>query len=345
MRTALEAGATEIPSLSLWVSVNGAVRFAHTVGNARRLPTERLALPDEIYDLASVTKALVGSTVAATLVAEGRLGLDDVVDGAPSGATVLHLLQHASGWPAWAPLYAGLEGSPGAATREELIRRAWAVPPVAAAGAGHAYSDIGFIALTDLLERVGRDRLDVLFARRVAEPLGVDLRFGWPGAAATEDCPLRGRVIEGEVHDPNAWWMAGVAAHAGLFGCARQVGHLCDRLREAARVGAGWGGILARLWSSRGPGSHVGGWDTPSRGGYTSTGSWFPDDAVGHLGYTGTSAWIVPSRRAVVVLLTNRIHPRDDRTAIRRIRPLVHDAVAVALGWSDEGRPLGLGSP
>ena len=67
--------------------------------------------------------------------------------------------------------------------------------------------------------------------------------------------------------------------------------------------------------------------------GYTSTGRYFPDDSLGHLGYTGTSVWVVPSRRTTVAFLTNRIHPKDDLTGIRAARPLVHDAVAQALGW------------
>jgi CubicO group peptidase (beta-lactamase class C family) len=204
---------------------------------------------------------------------------------------------------------------------------------VAGPGAAHAYSDIGFIALTDVLERAGGDRLDALFGRLVAAPLASRLCFDGVGAAATEDCTLRGRVIEGEVHDPHAWWMQGVSAHAGLFGSARAVASIAEGLRQAVADPSRWppGAVLGRLWKARGPGSHVGGWDTPTRGGYTSTGGRFPDDAVGHLGYTGTSLWVVPSWRASVALLTNRIHPRDDKAAIRDARPEIHDAVASAL--------------
>lgn len=324
-----------ISSLSVVVCVDGVERFHHTVGCAR-LDPQRAAEPDQVYDLASLTKALVGSTVAAALAAEARLDLDATVPGAPPGVTTLQLLQHVSGWPAWAPLYGNQENPGTPATRERIIDAAFAVAPVATAGTRYAYSDVGFVALLRVLERAGGAPLDVLFQRLICDRAGMDVRFGWPGAAATELCPLRGRMIEGEVHDPNAWWMGGICAHAGLFGSARAVAGLCDALRVSVERGdaALAGPDLRRLWNCRGLGSHVGGWDTPSRGGYTSTGASFPDDAVGHLGYTGTSAWIVPSRRTVVVVLTNRIHPVDDKAAIRAARPVIHDAVAAALGWT-----------
>ena len=148
---------------------------------------------------------------------------------------------------------------------------------------------------------------------------------------------MRGFVVEGTVHDLNAAALGGVSTHAGLFAPARAVAALAERLMLAAMGdlrGRGLPGRALRAqWEVRGPGSHRGGWDTPSRNGYTSTGRFFPDDALGHLGYTGTSVWVVPSRRVTVAFLTNRIHPKDDLAGIRAARPLVHDAVARELGW------------
>ena len=87
-----------------------------------------------------------------------------------------------------------------------------------------------------------------------------------------------------------------------------------------------------RSFRHPGPGSHRGCWDTISAG-YTSTGAHFPSDTVGHLGYTGTSLWLVPSRQTAVTVLTNRVHPDDDLTAIKAARPRIHDSVAHCLGW------------
>ena len=100
-------------------------------------------------------------------------------------------------------------------------------------------------------------------------------------------------------------------------------------LTDAARDGDP---VLNMLMTTRGPGHHRGGFDAISEG-YSSTGHFFPRDTVGHLGYTGCSVWSSPSTRTTVALLTNRIHPTDDKTVIRRVRPQVHDAVARALGW------------
>ena len=108
--------------------------------------------------------------------------------------------------------------------------------------------------------------------------------------------------------------------------------HPPPRLRALADTLHAW-------WCQPAPGTHRGGWDTITTDGYTSTGRWFPPDAVGHLGYTGTSLWMSPSRDAIVVLLTNRIHPRDTLEGIRAFRPRFHDAVAAALGWAPHGEP------
>jgi serine-type D-Ala-D-Ala carboxypeptidase len=331
-----------LPSLSLCVRAGGAEVFHVTSGLARLAPS-RPAAEDQPYDLASVTKPLAAASVAASLVQEGRLALDAPVashlpDVDPR-VTLGHLLDHSAGLPKWNAFYAATRGAWGLrATRDAIVAAARQTPLAHAPGRVHAYTDIGFLVLLDLLETVGGAPLDRLVADRVLGPAGVDdLRWGWPMAAATERCPVRGALIEGTVHDLNCAAMGGVSAHAGLFGTARAVATLGDRLLQAALHPDGAPGMpgrtLARLWSRRGVGTHTGGWDTVTRGGYTSTGAHFPDDAVGHLGYTGTSLWIAPSRGVVVAMLTNRIHEVDDLAGIRAARPLAHDAVARWLGW------------
>ena len=201
------------------------------------------------------------------------------------------------------------------------------------------YSDIGFMILLALVEEVAGRSFDYLFRRRVLDRAGVDdLRWGWPGAAATEICPVRGVLVEGTVHDLNCAALGGVSTHAGLFGTARSVALLAERLMDAVLEPKAHKGLpgrtLGRFWRMDGPGSHKGGWDTKSDP-YTSTGRYWPDDAIGHLGYTGTSVWLSPSKRTICAFLTNRVHPKDDKGPIREIRPLVHDAVAKELGWAD----------
>ena len=330
-----------IPALSVCVRVDGVERYHRTVGVSRREPV-RHARPDEAFDLASVTKALAGSTVFASLIAEGRLTVDTPVSRwwpeVDPRLTVGHLLEHSSGWPAWRPFYAGTQVAWGtAAARAAVFAAVRSTPLEVPPGTRHVYSDLGYLALTAIAEAETSQPFDALFYRRVQAVAEVaDLRWGWPSAAATECCPVRGILIEGTVHDLNCASIGGVSAHAGLFGTARAVATLAERCLWATlgdTRGRGLpGGALAALWAHGGVGSHCHGWDTVTRGGYSAAGAWFPDDARGHLGYTGTSVWVVPSWRASIACLTNRVHPVDDKDAIRAARPRLHDAVARHLG-------------
>jgi CubicO group peptidase (beta-lactamase class C family) len=333
-RRCLQAATADIASVSLCVRTpDGAGSF--TAGLARREPP-RVATPDQRYDLASLTKALVGSSVAAALAADGVLDVNapvaEVLPGLDPRITASHLLGHSAGFPAWRPLYKAVTTPQTAGARRTILDLARAEPVDRAPGEDHVYSDLGFLVLCDLVETLGGSRLDSLFQRHVLDVLGLKgPRFDGAGAAATERCPWRGRVVEGEVHDLNAWAMGGVSAHAGLFGSASEVAALGAALafgeNRICRTLQGW-------WERPGVGTHRGGWDRPTRGGYTSTGQHFPDGTVGHLGYTGCSMWAVPARETVVVLLTNRVHEVDDLAAIRALRPALHDAVAQDLGWA-----------
>lgn len=323
-RTNLLQALPEIPAISAVVRVGDDTRLRWTAGSANLHPPTAV-VPDQVFDLASLTKALVTTPLTADLVAEGA-DVDEPVaatlPGAPPGVTVRHLLTHTSGLPAWRPLYAD------ATDRDDLLQRAWTAAPEAPRGVRHVYSDLGFLTLGAWIEHQRGDYLDRLFLRRLTRPLGLDSRLTWghPDAAATERCPVRGHVVQGEVHDLNAWKMGGVAPHAGLFGDADAVASLAAFLvfGDDPRCA-----ILRRWWSEPALGSHRGGWDTPTPGG--STGDALPAGTVGHLGYTGTSLWVSPDRDTTIVLLTNRVHPTDDLTAIRRLRPAFHRAVAADL--------------
>ena len=153
--------------------------------------------------------------------------------------------------------------------------------------------------------------------------------------AATEDCPWRGRVIRSEVHDENAWACGGVAAHAGVFSAASDLGKLCGVLLDC-RYGRGdfiRQDTIARFWRpGQGPAGSVRrlGWDGPSPVG-SSAGRRFNASSVGHTGFTGTSLWIDVEREIVVILLANRVHPTRDNLKIKAFRPQFHDTVMEVL--------------
>jgi CubicO group peptidase (beta-lactamase class C family) len=279
---------------------------------------------DRPYDLASLTKPLAGATVAAALVERGALSLDAPLTRVHPALTIGHLLDHSGGFPAWEPLHQEVdEALWGTERARAAIVAAACRRCVGTPGEREVYSDLGLLTLLSVVEEAGGARLDELLAPWLARA-GVDLRWGWPGAAPTQ----WGRA--GVVHDPLAYAMGGVSSHAGLFGRASDVAAFAEALVDA-RIGRRSDLPGRSLDLRRGPGSHQAGWDTPP--GTRCTGARWPAEALGHVGYTGTSVWVAPRERVTVALLTNRVHPDDEKTAIREARPRIHDAVARALGW------------
>jgi len=156
--------------------------------------------------------------------------------------------------------------------------------------------------------------------------------------APTECCAVRSKTMHGEVHDSNAWYLGGVAGHAGLFGTASDVARWANGLLEIfhGMPGPLEQNVVQQFWNSTAsPCAGSGTWrlcfDGVSPTG-SSAGTGFGPSSVGHLGYTGTSVWIEVQRRLVVVLLSNRVHPVDHKEPrIKSFRPLFHDAVVEAV--------------
>lgn len=310
------------------------------------------------FDLASLTKVLAATPLVLLAVQRNLLTLDtpvhrllpDSVGGGREAVTLRMLLDHSSGLPAWRPYFeevrAAGAGCLASARGRDLVRRRVAEEvPEAPPGSRALYSDLNFILLAWILERVTGLPLDRLFSEWLARPLALpDLFFvdlASAGAAeraragrafaATERCPWRGRTLVGEVHDDNAYAMGGVSGQAGLFGTAQAAGDLAEAWLDSWRGSGGpFAQELVRLFwcKSSLPGStRTLGFDTPSPTG-SQAGGGFGPRSVGHLGYTGTSLWIDPDRALVVVLLTNRVHPTRANEAIRRFRPPLHERVA-----------------
>ena len=310
------------------------------------------------FDLASLTKVIATTTLLMRLCARGSLSLLDPLgkhlrEAPPDKAwlTLGQLCAHVSGLPPHRPYFEQLALLSAARrfdeARQRLVAMALAEPLVTAPGTHHAYSDLGFMLLGAVLERCTGRRLDDLFEREVARPLGMrSTSFVDRSAprghsrtrrifAATERCPWRGHVVVGEVHDDNCFTAGGIAGHAGLFGTAADVGRfgaeLCAVWREQSTF---LPKETLEQFRQRDPfrvgGAHAYGFDISTPPG-SQAGDGFPD-AIGHLGFTGTSLWIDLARQLTIVLLTNRVHPTRDNQKIRVVRPALHDALAVALG-------------
>jgi len=228
-----------------------------------------------------------------------------------------------------------------------LERLAAATPLENAPDTVTLYSDLGFMLLKAVVERLSGENLDQFCRESIYRPLGLaTLGFNplrQPGGkrlsfAATEPGLIPGRPGGGEVHDENAWAAGGVAGHAGLFGPGREVFRLVACLWQA--YGGEKTGPLTpeaiKLWLTVPPGAdRAHGFDTLGGGpALRAAGRYFSPRSVGHLGFTGTSFWLDLELGQMVVLLTNRVHlGRDDKTGIQAFRPRFHEAASRALGY------------
>lgn len=367
MANAVQQGV--FPGAVLLVRQAGQLLHRQAYGFQSLEPVRSPATLDTIFDLASLTKPLATTLAILLLIKNKKLSLEDRVgqflpdfaDAQKSTVTVRHLLTHASGLPAWRPYFEKIreeEQTRGGGFLGTRQAREWVYgqiqhePLEAAPGERAVYSDLGFMLLGAVVEALSGTDFNVFCQANIFQPLDLQtttfINTETPQAqplssgrfAATERCPWRKRVVWGEVHDDNAFAMGGVAGHAGVFSTLDEVDRLVSCLVECHQGKNDFlpSGLLQECWTRDGrvPGSTWAlGWDTPSRQ-RSSAGTLFSSHAVGHLGFTGTSIWIDLERQLHVVLLTNRIHPSRENTAIRDFRPRLHNAVLQAvLGKSD----------
>ena len=309
---------------------------------------------DTMFDLASLTKVLATVPLVMNAVEAGTLALDArVADRLPAwrGAdredvTVADLLEHASGLTAYLPFFRDHHG------RVDFERAICTLPLEYAPRTQSIYTDLGFMLLAFMLEDVTRmpfaQQFEQLFPLKAEAPL----RFNPPRelrerCAPTELDLWRGRLLQGEVHDENAWTLGGAAGHAGLFGTAAGVGAFARLILRGLLPGdenrqledgswklepGNWRSATLERFArkSQVPGSSRAlGWDTmlPT----SSCGTRLSARAIGHTGFTGTSLWIDPAQDLYVVFLTNRVHPARDNNRIQPVRRALHDAVVAAM--------------
>ncbi|HEY3886778.1 MAG TPA: serine hydrolase domain-containing protein, partial [Vicinamibacterales bacterium] len=346
----IEVGARESV---VWREAFGRLRFASDAA---------ATTSDTIFDLASLTKVIATTSLVMRASDDGRLALDDrVADRLPewrgpdrARVTVADLLEHASGLTAYRPFFRDQRG------RAEFERAICALPLEYEPRTRSIYSDLGFILLAFMLEDLHRTPFAAMFdacwaglkpraagsqrprevgAAGIEALRGDDLLLFNPPRELHEPCApteldvWRGRLLQGEVHDENAWALAGAAGHAGLFGTAAAVGRFARSMLQ------GLSGLetIARsdtierfVRKSDVPGSSRAlGWDTMLQS--SSCGTRLSARAIGHTGFTGTSLWLDPARDLYVVLLTNRVHPTRENDQIQDVRRRVHDAVVTAL--------------
>jgi CubicO group peptidase (beta-lactamase class C family) len=311
-----------------------------------------------MYDVASLTKVIVTTTLVEKLVEgdfKSPLNLDAPVERyLPEWAsgpqpdwrhkvTVRHLMTHTSGLPPFKEYWRTSKGKP------DTLKMIFAEPLESEPGTKMVYSDLGIILMAEIIERLTGRTLDDLAKEYIFSPLAMnDSMYKppkklWPSIAPTElDANFRKRLIQGEVHDENAFAIGGVSGHAGLFSTAPDLAAFCQMLLN--------GGVYAHQRILRrativqftvpqqlSGGTRTLGWVVPTEG--SSSGHYFLPHSFGHTGFTGTSIWIDPDRQLFVVLLTNRVNPTRENHKIAEVRPALHDAVMQALGFASRPAP------
>jgi len=359
--------AGDFPSAVYIIGERGRSVFADAIGNAVVEPSRIPATLDTIYDLASLTKPLITTLLCACRLQSGELALDIPVSQLltefdrpdKQAITLSQLLTHTSGLPAWRPLYILTEGKV-----ERTLAAIASVDLDYTPGTRVVYSDLGFIALGLLLEKLAGKRLAQLAEEEIFLPLELEHTFFNPaiamqtGIAACETGNVYERntcaetnageyqnwrqdIIWGQVHDGNAHFLGGAAGHAGLFSTAGETLRLANQflggngenaLREQSKLLKPETVKLFRKNLTVGlEESRTVGWMLAETSG-SAAGPDLPPDSFGHTGFTGTSCWIDPLHERVFILLTNRTHLRPfPFVNINSVRRQIHSLAVAAL--------------
>jgi len=328
----------EIPGAVLVVGHDGRVIYRKAFGNRSLEPTRALMTVDTIFDIASLTKVVATTNAVMQLVDQGRVRLNDPVvkyipefgQNEKSDITVRDLLTHHSG------VAPDLDLTHPWAGRDVGYEMAFASTPLAPPGARFIYSDINFIVLGALVERVSGIPLDSYCGQNIFVPLGMShTRFRPPAEWLLQIAPTeydeRGQMLRGVVHDPTARRMGGVAGHAGVFSTADDLAKFAQFLLDGGPVLSSL--AIQKMTSPEQPPTSPAirgfGWDIDSPLS-SNRGELLPVGSFGHTGFTGTSLWIDPTTRTYIVLLSNAVHPRGQGKAIS-LRAKVATVVAAAI--------------
>jgi len=328
----------EIPGAVLLVGHDGKVVYRKAFGNRSLEPTRSAMTVDTIFDIASLTKVVATTPAVMQLVEQGKIRLNDPVvkyipefgQNGKGDITVRDLLTHFSGLPPDLDLSHPWTG------RDVGYSMAFSSTPISPPGTRFVYSDINFIVLAALVDRVSGIPFDSYCAQNIFTPLGMGhTRFRppaeWQSQIAPTEYDERGQMLHGIVHDPSARRVGGVAGHAGVFSTADDLAKLAQALLDGSSV-------LSRLAIAKmttpqqppiAPVLRGLGWDIDSP--FSSNrGELLPVGSFGHTGFTGTSLWIDPTTRTYIILLTNAVHPRGKGSAIS-LRAKIATAVADAI--------------
>ncbi|QEG37170.1 exo-beta-N-acetylmuramidase NamZ domain-containing protein [Bythopirellula goksoeyrii] len=308
-----------LPGCVVMIGRRGGIGFARAYGHRQLEPTSEEMTLDTVFDLASLTKPLATATSIMKLVERGQVRLREPVatyipefaQNGKNSITIEHLLTHQGGLIPDNPLADYEHGS------EEAWKNIWELAPRNPVGTKFAYTDVGFLVLGQVIERVTGKDVATFARENIFEPLGMSETGYLPEeelrarAATTEK--RDDEWLRGEVHDPRAALLGGVAGHAGLFSTAGDIAKYAQMILDAGKVNGSQlfsPLTIAEMGRRRNVDGNERalGWDSLSK--YSSNrGELFSDKAIGHGGFTGTALWIDPELDLFVVFLSSRLHP------------------------------------
>jgi len=331
------------PGAVVLVSKEGKIIYEKAFGHLTYEDSSAVVTTNTIYDIASLTKVIVTSTAAMICYDRNLFDLDNPVsnyipDFALNGkenVTIKNLLLHNSGLPSFKPFYKKYS-SP-----DKVINDIYSTVLQYQPGTKTIYSDLGIITLAKVIEKVTGKGLDDFSQEEIFKPLVMNSTLFNPAdslkykIAPTEyDDYWRNKLVWGEVHDETAFMLNGVAGHAGLFSTASDISHLLLMLLNEGNYNSKriikekTIQLFTKRYSQQS--TRALGWDTKSNTG-SSAGDLFDSTSFGHLGFTGTSVWIDPTKDLFVVFLTNRVNPTRENIKLYKVRPALHNAIIKAI--------------
>jgi uncharacterized protein YbbC (DUF1343 family)/CubicO group peptidase (beta-lactamase class C family) len=334
----------QIPGAVLIIGHDGKVVYRKSYGNRALEPRREEMTLETVFDCASLTKVLATTTAIMQLWEQGKFRMNDPVakylpefgQNGKQDITIRQLLVHYSGLAPDMDLATPWEG------KENAYRMAFEAAPERPPGAAFVYSDVNFVVLGALVERLSGESLDAYSAKHIFGPLGMkETRFvppsSWESRIAPTEEDENHHLLRGVVHDPTARRMGGVAGHAGVFSTADDLAIFAQALLDGGR-GVLTSATIAKMTAPQQPVNGTTlrgfGWDIDSPLS-SNRGELLPVGGYGHTGFTGTSLWIDPATKTYIVLLTNAVHmnvlPAKEKGSAASLRTKVATAVAAAL--------------
>lgn len=341
----------EIPGAVVLIGHNGKVVYRKAFGERALAPRREKMTTDTIFDCASLTKVVATAPAVVQLLEQGRIRLNDPVAKYLPGfarngkqeITIRELLTHYSGLPPDIPQRPAWSGY------REGVERAFAVQPEYPPGSHFEYSDINYVVLAELVRVLTGERIDQYALQHLWKPLDMDhTRFlppaSWRAKIAPTEMGPDGRYERGQVNDPTASAMGGVAGDAGMFSTADDLAKFAQMMLNGGR-GQNGARVLSPLAVEKMttpqtpfnlPDVRGLGWDIDSP--FSSNrGDFLPVGSYGHTGFTGTSLWIDPASQTYIIILANDVHPRPrpPLKSILALRSEVATATAAILSLND----------